>query len=116
MQKILLFTLFWMLFAGCDAATDPLPGGPYELFGLEGEKIVYVAGYTETCTGLIEQECLLVKEKPEDNWEYWYDDLKGFEYSEGTNYVLRIQEKEIENPPQDASSIEWIYVETLDSW
>ena len=126
-QSIMLIMKQYMLFIllslcvmpfGCDAGPEvqPIPEGPFALEGLEGEKIVYVADRTEECVGVAVQQCLLVKENPEDAWEFWYGGITGFTYAAGTNYVLRITEKEIADPPADGSSLEWVWVETLDTW
>ena len=113
-----LLTLLCILAVGCESGLDEnaIPDGPYALLGLDGEKIIYVADHLESCVGVAVQMCMLVKENPEDAWEFWYSGITDFHYVAGTNYVLRITEKTISNPPADGSSIEWIWIETLDTW
>jgi len=115
-----IFPIFLLLISalGCDSRSeDPQTQlKSYSLIGLEGEKIILVADRTQECTGEGVHQCLLVKESQNAPWELWYDGIAGFTYKEGTNYVLRIIEKQIPDPPQDASSIEWIYIETLETW
>lgn len=77
---------------------------------------MYVDEYTTSCVGVAVQQCLLVKESKEDAWELWYDGIKGFDHKAGTSYVLRIVEKQISNPPQDASSIAWELIEVLEEF
>lgn len=114
MKTGFLITCFCFLLTGCDTSIErEQPEGIFELKGLAGEKIVYVDDHMVTCTGVAVQQCMLVKEAPGDAWEYWYDGIKDFEHQAGTSYVLRIIEKEITNPPQDASSIEWELIEVL---
>lgn len=50
----------------------------------------------------------------EDTWILWYDDIIGFDYEPGYEYTLRIQETPVENPPADASGIQWELIEVID--
>ena len=44
-------------------------------------KTLYVASYKKDCEGVASQSCYLVKENPEDEWELFYNEIEGFEYS-----------------------------------
>jgi len=81
--------------------------------GGSAEKTVYVGPRQVDCVGVAPQKCLLVKEKPGDDWTMYYDQIQGFDYEPGYEYELRIVEEEIENPPADASSIRWTLVEVV---
>ena len=107
-----LIVCFWS--AGCDSGFKD--NEEFVLLGLEGEKIIYVAPHIATCMGMLLQQCLQVKETLDDPWQHWYGDITGFTHTPGTNYVLRVLEENIENPPADGSSIEWIHLETLREW
>lgn len=72
---------------------------------LTAEKTLIVASKKADCVGLVPQKCLLVKEKTAQNWQYFYDEISGFTYEEGFEYEIIVSEREIENPPQDASSL-----------
>jgi heat shock protein HslJ len=87
------------------AACGPV-GGP-------AEKTVYVGPSQVDCVGVAPQKCLLIKEKPGDDWTLYYDQIEGFDYEPGYEYELRIVEEEIEDPPADASSIRWTLVEVV---
>ena len=50
---------------------------------------------------------MLVKESPEDDWTYFYDQIEGFDYEEGFTYELLINEVPVSNPAADASSIRY---------
>ncbi|MBE9475206.1 MAG: META domain-containing protein, partial [Chloroflexi bacterium] len=60
--------------------------------------------------GVGPQTCMLVKENPEDEYTFFYDQIEGFNYEEGYEYELVIKEEQVENPPADASSIKWTLV------
>jgi heat shock protein HslJ len=82
-------------------------------FGGSGEMTVYVGPYQVDCVGVAPQKCLLVKEKPGDDWTMRYDPIQGFDYEPGYEYELRILEEKVENPPADASSLRWTLVEVV---
>ena len=65
------------------------------------------------CVGVFPQKCMLVREKGEQDFTYFYDPIEGFDYEPGYNYKLRVRKTPIENPPMDASSIQWTLVEQL---
>jgi len=81
--------------------------------GGTAEKTIYVGQRQVDCVGVAPQKCLLVKEKPGDDWTMYYDQIQGFDYEPGYEYELRIVEEEVENPPADASSIRWTLVEVV---
>jgi heat shock protein HslJ len=77
----------------------------------EGEmKTVFVGPELVDCVGVAPQKCMLVKENPEDEYTLFYDQIEGFEYEEGYEYELVVQEEQVENPPADASSTRWVLV------
>ena len=77
------------------------------------EKTILVAPVLVECEGEGPQTCTLVKENPEDNWQLFYDQIEGFEYEEGYDYIIKVREEQVENPPAGGSSIRWILVEVV---
>ncbi len=77
------------------------------------EKTVIVGPELVECEGAGPQMCMLVKENPEDDWQLFYDQIEGFEYEPGYEYVLRVREETVENPPADASSLRWVLLEMM---
>lgn len=75
------------------------------------EKTLIIASQKADCEGFIPQQCFLIKENETQNWQYFYDTIDGFIYEEGFEYKIIVSEREIENPPQDASSIATTLVE-----
>lgn len=88
------------------SACGPSLGGP-------AEKTIYVGPYQVDCVGVAPQKCMLVKEDPEGDWTFFYDQIEGFEYEPGYEYELRIMEEKVKDPPADASSIRWILLEVI---
>ena len=70
-------------------------------------KVLIVADHIENCIGVGPQSCMLVKENPEDEWTFFYDQIEGFEYEEGYTYELLVNKIPVANPPADASSIRY---------
>lgn len=79
----------------------------------ETETTLFIASKTINCIGMMPSNCLLIKEKKEKNWEAFYSTIKGFSYEEGFEYELLVSKKEIENPPEDASSIQYTLLEIV---
>ena len=75
---------------------------------------LYVAPKLVNCVGVVPRKCMLVREAGEQNYTYFYDTIEGFDYQPGYNYKLRVRKTRIENPPMDASSIQWTLVEQLE--
>lgn len=80
----------------------------------ETEKIIYVNNKTVPCTGVGKLDCLQVKESLNSNWQFYYQQIEGFNYKPGYLYKLRVREEVIPNPPADGSSRKWILVEVME--
>lgn len=68
---------------------------------------LYVGPTTVDCVGVGPQRCLLVREKPEEEWRYFYGGILGFTHEPGYSYVLRVERRRVANPPADGSSLEY---------
>lgn len=77
------------------------------------EKTLIIASKQVDCIGFVPQKCFLVKENSAQNWEYLFESISGFTYEEGFEYEVLVSEKEIENPPQDASSIQTSLIKVI---
>ncbi len=65
------------------------------------------------CTGVGPQQCLQYKTNPDDEYSLFYDSIEGFEYEEGYEYELRVLVEPVQNPPADASALQYTLVETV---
>lgn len=80
----------------------------------EIEKTLIIASQKVDCVGVDPQKCLLIKtDENQQNWEYLYSSIAKFNYIEGFEYSILVSEKQIKNPPQDASSIAYCLVEVI---
>lgn len=80
---------------------------------LEKETIYIIASKKADCQGVALQKCFFIKKEQQENWHYFYSTIKGFNYEEGFEYEILVSEKQIENPPQDASSIAYTFVKII---
>lgn len=77
------------------------------------EKTIWVNSRKKPCTGVAPQECLQIKEKPDEEWKLFYNSIEGFEFRPGFQYQLKVAIERIENPPADKSAEEWKLLEIL---
>ncbi|MCA9949427.1 MAG: META domain-containing protein [Anaerolineales bacterium] len=81
----------------------------------QGEVVTWYIGPNKVeCTGVGPQECLLIKENPNDDYSLFYDNIEGFEYEAGNTYEIRVLIAPVENPPADGSSLSYTLVEIVD--
>ena len=78
-----------------------------------GTKTLYVGPNLEDCTGVGPQKCMMVKENPDADYQYFYQTIDGFDYEEGYEYEIVVKEEKVENPPADGSSIKYTLVEVV---
>lgn len=57
-----------------------------------------------SCTGVAPQSCFQVKYKKSKDWELFYSQIEGFDYTPGYRYVIDVIQTKIKNVPADASS------------
>ena len=57
------------------------------------------------CVGVFEQKCMQIATSANGETEFFYDLIEGFDFVEGTAYVIDVVIEEIEDPPADGSSL-----------
>jgi heat shock protein HslJ len=77
------------------------------------EKIWYVGPEMAPCTGVSSQMCLQVRENPQENYDLFSGEIEGFCYKPGFEYVIKVNEEPVSNPPADASNKKWTLVEVI---
>lgn len=66
------------------------------------------------CEGSAPQTCMQIAESEDGEYEYFYDQIAGFTFVEGTSYVLDVTIADVENPPADGSSLAYTLVEIIE--
>ena len=78
----------------------------------DNTELVYmqVNHYPTTAIGSFPKLVFLVREGEEpgnSEWQYFYDEIEGFNYQPGFVYELNVKKETLENPPQDGSSFNY---------
>lgn len=123
-----VFLLSSLMTIGCTPSTGSEPAAqnptaepteeptevPTEEPIVEGEQLtMFVGPEQKDCVGVAPQTCLLIKFEPEAEWQFFYDAIEGFEYEPGFEYELLVEKTDVENPPADASSIQYTLIEEV---
>ena len=104
----LLLAVLALLLGGVPAACHGLPTAADEVV------VLFVAPFQRECQGMVRMQCMLVKERPQDDWQNFYDAIEGFQYEPGFSYRLRVLRRPVANPPADGSSVSWHLLEVLE--
>ena len=83
------------LFAGCKKESSET-------------KHYFVADHRVDCVGSGPMKCLLVRERPADDWQFFYNGIEGFHYEEGFEYEIKVRVYGVNNPPADGSSKRYV--------
>lgn len=79
----------------------------------QSTKTLTIGSQKVDCTGVGPQKCLQVKENESEEWTNFYGSIEGFDYKEGNVYQIEVAVTEVENPPADASSLNYKLVKIL---
>jgi hypothetical protein len=79
----------------------------------DGE-VLFVDSQLVDCLGVVPQKCLKTKANEADNWTFFYDQIKGFEFEEGYRYKLQVEITQQKNSPQDGSSLHYKLIKVLE--
>jgi heat shock protein HslJ len=91
----------------------------------EGQTMFYeIHPQTKTCTGLVQQQCLQVKEirynqqglktYQDANWSLFYGQIQGYEHNPRERQVIRVKRFEVKNPAADQSKYAYVHDMTIE--
>jgi hypothetical protein len=73
-----------------------------------------VAAHRQKCTGLIEMQCLMVRElqdgQKKPRWTPLFGEIRGYQHQTGQRQLLRVRKDRQENVPADAPSITYTLI------
>ena len=72
-----------------------------------------VASEYGDCVGVGPMKCMYVKKANQPDWEFFYNQIEGFNYEEGYEYVIDVKEEPVQNTPADASSVKYVLVKEI---
>lgn len=111
-KLILPITLILLsLTIGCERETTGV--GPLIGPGEDNIEILIIGPYTQTCQGFIEQTCLLEFNEESQQWEFFYEGIRGFDFEPGFIYRLKVSLHERDGGIQDVGRYEYRLVEVL---
>lgn len=121
----------------CAAKPAPMVGGDVDAHGCKGSAgfvwnaelaqcvrpwmssaiTLEVAPKRQTCTGVIEMQCLMVRERVPgqavQKWAPFFGSIAGFIHVPGQRYKLRVRKDKLDNPPADASDTSYTLLKVL---
>ncbi len=81
------------------------------------EIVLRIKNTKVNCSGYEGQtECYLVQQGSligTEDWEYFYEQIEGFEYSAGYIYELLVKKIEVDDPPTDAPNVKYFLLKRL---
>ncbi len=72
-----------------------------------------VASQQGDCIGVAPMKCFLVKKEGQNEWEFLYNNIEGFNYEPGYEYVLEVKVDSVANPAADQSSLKYTLVKQI---
>lgn len=66
------------------------------------------------CTGEMEQKCMQIADSEDGEYLWFYDQIDGFEFVEGTSYVIDVRIDELADAPADGSSLAYTLVSVIE--
>lgn len=127
----------WLSDGECPPASTPRPGSQTDAYGCKASAgyqwneemascirpwmssaiTLQVASRRRHCTGMIEMQCLQVRElmpgQPPQKWGPFWGEIAGFNHVPGKRYTLRVRKDKIENPPADAPNTRYTLLKVL---
>lgn len=78
-------------------------------------KNIWINSSKTDCVGISPMQCYQVKYATNENWQLFYEEIKGFVYEPGYIYELKVALEQIssENLPADKSSINYSLIEVI---
>jgi heat shock protein HslJ len=69
---------------------------------------LFVGAKTVDCSGDGKGKCMMVKNSPEKNWEYFYDQIEGFKHEQGYEYQLLVEIVDVPEGLEDGTFFKYV--------
>ncbi|MDR2951081.1 MAG: DUF4377 domain-containing protein [Prevotella sp.] len=106
MYKLILSLLTMTLFLGACSSSQKNTDS-------ENVETLVIASQQGDCVGVAPMECFLVKKDGQTEWEFFYNNIEGFNYEPGNEYVIEVKTEKIETPAADQSSLKYTLVKEV---
>ena len=98
---------------GCERETTTNGTGTIITPTKENTEILIIGPYTQTCQGFIEQQCYLEFNEERQEWHFFYDSIKGFDFEPGFIYRLKVRLEDRGTEIQDVGRYAYHLIEVL---
>ena len=78
------------------------------------EEILIIGPYKVDCVGAFEQECYLEFNAESQRWEFFYEEIQGFDFEPGFIWTLKVSLHEREEGIQDVGRYAYRLVAVID--
>lgn len=109
--SVLVLTLFTAACGADDAQPAPETAGESPAADVTR---LWIKPDLVDCVGEAEQQCMQVAESEDGEYLYFYDQIAGFTFEEGTGYVVDVTITEVADPPADGSSLAYTLVDIVE--
>ncbi|MEN9919126.1 MAG: hypothetical protein RL662_1562 [Bacteroidota bacterium] len=99
MKKILILFLSLLFLPSCKT--------------VKTTEMLVIASEKADCIGVSPTTCMQIKVEGQSSWRFFYDEIEGFNYEPGYEYVLQVEKRNIPNPPADRSSFQYVLVKEI---
>lgn len=117
LSMIVLVALLGVLAACSPAGSGPEQGAAEATLPAEAAQpetvTLFVGPELAECTGVGPQMCMLVKDAPDAEYTFFYNQIEGFTFEPGYEYELLVEVTQVANPPADGSSLSYRLVEVV---
>ena len=69
---------------------------------------MFIGAKTVDCSGEGKNKCMMVKNSPEKNWEFFYDQIEGFKHEQGFEYQLLIEIVDLPEESKDGAFVKYV--------
>lgn len=111
-QKYLSSIILCLLLFGIGCDKDSSTNGTLRPITPDIETII-IGPYTVRCQGFIEQDCFLEFNEKTQEWEYFYENIQGFDFVPGYIYTLKVRLEDRGTEIQDVGRYAYHLVEVL---
>jgi len=74
---------------------------------------LYIANHKVSCTGVAPQECFLIKNSESEDWKFHFNDIKGFEFIPGNEYIIEVEKLFVATQAADDASFYYNLINIL---
>ena len=112
LRAVIVGSVAALLLGGCSASSDDASSGESTAGGAASSDVVrmWIAPELAECTGVGPMECMQVAYTEGGEPELFYSGIDGFEFVEGTSYVIDVKVTPVASPPADGSSLSYSLV------